>query len=57
MMELDGKKVKIIFLDGENHYSSKTGTVVSVDSDFIYLDTGIVEVIPKSRVVRMEVLG
>ena len=52
-----GKKVKLIFQD----YSKtliKYGIVKSADLNFVTLehDTGLLEIIPTSRVLRIEVL-
>lgn len=55
-MEIKGRKVKIVFSDGENHFSMKEGVVVDLDNLFIYItNNGKDEVIPVSRIVRIEV--
>jgi len=55
-MEIEGKEVKVIFSDGENHYSKKTGIVKSVDNIFLTIvSDGKQEIIPISRIIRMEV--
>lgn len=51
-MERIGKKLRIIFYDGEK-ISSKVGTVTSEDQDFIVLNKK--DYIPKREIKRMEV--
>ena len=54
---LIGKRVKIIFQDAEK-VLMKFGVVSSYDNSFINFknDNGINEVIPMTRVLRMEIL-
>lgn len=57
-MELLNKTLMIVFEDGNEHYSRKTGKVVAVDQDFVYLDiSGEIHLIPKDRIFRGEVRG
>ena len=49
-----GKKIKVIFEDGKDHVSSKFGICTSNSEYEIILDSK--NIIPKSRVIRMEVL-
>jgi len=55
-MELKNKRIKVIFLDGNEHYSKKVGIFLKNDNDFLWIRTDSVEIIPKSRIIRMEVL-
>jgi len=48
------KKMKIIFYDGDNHYSQKEGIVTSVDDFCIVLDDKCV--IPKKRIIRGDII-
>ena len=50
---MEGRKIKIFFNDGSK-VSWKEGVVTSLDEFSITLDGR--EVIPKSRIVRMEVM-
>lgn len=55
-MEIDGiigKKIKVIFEDGKDHVSSKEGTCTYNSETEIILNSK--DIIPKSRVIRMEV--
>jgi len=53
---LKGKYVKLILIDGENHYSKKTGQVVDSTDTHIVLNTekGI-EYLLLSKILRIEV--
>ena len=50
-----GKFIFIIFEDGTNHFSKKTGICTNNSDSEIILDNKTI--IPKQRVVRMEILG
>ena len=53
---INGKKVRVVFLDGENHYSRKEGIVVGNDPDFLWVRVNTIELIPKHRIVRIEIV-
>lgn len=49
-----GRDILVIFEDGEHHFSKKSGKCTGNDSIEISLDNR--HIIPKSRVIRIEVL-
>ncbi|KKM74520.1 hypothetical protein LCGC14_1399450 [marine sediment metagenome] len=50
-----GKKILVVFEDGKDHYSKKVGICTSNNSSEISIDNK--HYIPKSRIIRSEVLG
>lgn len=52
--EYINKKVLIVFLDGENHFSKKTGICTYKDNYDIILDNK--DIIPRGRMIRGEIL-
>lgn len=55
-MDWKNKKVRVLFQDIDK-VLSKTGEVVDIDENFLSIETDrCLEIIPMSRVVRMEVL-
>jgi hypothetical protein len=55
--DLIGKDLKIIFEDGENHYSNKTGTLIGVTETHLFLRTEYKkEGVLLSKIIRFEVM-
>lgn len=54
---LIGKDLKVIFEDGKEHFSSKTGTLIDANEEFILLKNGLnTDGIRIKRIVRFEVI-
>ena len=51
---ITGKKILLIFEDGQQHFSKKIGICTSLTSQEVFLDN--CHIIPKHRIIRMEVL-
>lgn len=58
-MDLNNKRVRLLYNDDSGKPISKFGIIDSSDSDFIYIknDKGIFEILSKSRIIRMEVIN
>ena len=56
--EFLGKHIKLIFEDGENHFSKKVGKVVEInDTHILLLINSKHEAINLSKVLRIEEIG
>lgn len=56
MEEIVGRKAKLIFSDGNNHFSKKEGIIKGIDGNFVIIYTDKIEMIPLQRIIRVELL-
>jgi len=55
--ELMGKEIKIIFEDGENHYSKKEGLLIEVTTTHVIIkNSSKVEAFNLTKILRVEVI-
>ncbi|MEM5815827.1 MAG: hypothetical protein QXL14_02150 [Candidatus Aenigmatarchaeota archaeon] len=52
---MNGKYGKVIYMDGENHYSKKEGLIIGIESGMLFIRTDKLEAIPIHRIIRIEV--
>ena len=55
---LEKSNVLLVFMDGENHYSTKSGIITSLDNGLVGIQetkNSKLSLIPVNRVVRIEV--